>query len=78
VITDERMLSSGRLPAQPELFARVLALLPELGAQGVSSAAELVSGVRERRLDPAWVTALIKSRLATAAPAEHLKPGRSP
>lgn len=78
MITDERVLSSGQLPAQPELLAQVLALLPDLGAQGVSSVAELVSGVRERRLDPSWVTGLIKSRLATAPPAAHLRPEKSP
>lgn len=76
VITDERVLSAGRLPSQPELLARLLGLLPELGAQGVSTVAELVSGVRERRLDPAWVTGLIKSRLAIIPPAAHLRPGR--
>ncbi len=69
VITDERVLNCGSLPSQPELLARVLGLLPELGARGVSSVAELVSGVRERRLDPGWVTELIKSRLVTEPPA---------
>ncbi len=66
VITDERVLSAGRLPSQPELLARVLELLPELGRRGVASVADLVAGVRDKQLDPAWVTGLIKSRLATS------------
>ena len=74
VITDPRVLTCGALPSQPELLGRVLELLPELRARDVASVAELVSGVRERRLDPVWVTGLIKSRLATEPPAARWKP----
>lgn len=65
VLTDTRVLTSGQLPSQPELLARLLTLLPQLREAGISSVAELVDGVRSERVSASWVTGLIQSQLAT-------------
>ena len=65
VITDDRVLTNGLLPAQPDLLDRLLTLLPELRDAGISSVAELVAALRTERVEASWVTGLIQDQLAT-------------
>lgn len=68
VITDGRVLSSNRAPAQQLLLGRLLAYLPELADLGIVTVASFVAAIRQHRLDAEYVTALIKHHLRVEPP----------